>query len=124
MFGELNKVFQSPFTKSADFAEVEFTGLEPLFENYGGEHVFKVADMWINQKSKFGAHPVAGIVNEDGDAWYNVSLPKHMTEVVEAIISTPEMVNAVNAGACGFTIREYYSKTYKKKCYSVNFVDV
>lgn len=124
MFSNLNKVIASQFVRSPEFAGVSFVNLNVLYANRSADTVYKIADMWVNNKSKFGAHAVLGIVNEKGEAWYNVSIPAHMTEVINQIISSPDMVQAVNDGKCGFKIRPYHSKAYNKDCYSIEFVDI
>lgn len=124
MFASLNKVIASQFVRSAEFGETPFVSLGDLYANRPADAVYTIADAWINSKSKYGAHAVLGILNENDEAWYNVSIPAHMTEVIQRIIETPEMVEAVNNGACGFKIRMYHSKAYNKDCYTIEFVDI
>lgn len=122
MFAELNKVLESQFVRSGEFSELPFLKLSDVYEDEN--KVYTIADLWINPKSKFGEHPVVGILDEQGNAWQNVSLPKHMTETVKSIINSADMVQAVNDGKAGFKVRKYHSKTYNKDCFSIEFVDI
>ena len=115
MFKELNPTFESKFNTTSD--DKEFTSLEALYAT-NGEEPITVRGFFINKKAKYGAQAVAIL----DDAL--VSLPKHVLEKVEQIIEDDAMVDAINSGECGITIRPYYSEKYEKDCFGVNFVDM
>lgn len=53
-----------------------------------------------------------------------VNLPNHMINDVKDMIADDEIVDAINAGKVGFTIRTYDDKKHGKgKCYGVTWFD-
>ena len=127
MFEALNKSFESPFARSADFEKAEFINLEALYTILGGDaNPATVFDMWINTKSKFGEHGVLGVeLQIEGEPMiYNVSIPSHLNGVINSIRENADYITAVNEGKCGVQVYQYHSKTYNKDCYSVKFVDL
>ena len=61
LFSELNKSFESPFKVQIP-GDVEFCKLADLDINAK----YRLVTCYINSKSKFGAHPVAGVIDNDG----------------------------------------------------------
>lgn len=53
-----------------------------------------------------------------------LNLPERYLEVVESILATDNMVEAIKAGKCGLVITSFMSKKFKRKGYDVEFVDV
>lgn len=126
LFESKNKNFESPFTASPAFSEVEFVNLAGLYEMVGDD-VVVVRDMWINTKGKYGEHGVLGVqvfVNEQDIVFYNLSLPAHLNDTIKDIRGDEECIKAVNDGKCGIKVRQYHSKTYNKDCFSIEFVDL
>lgn len=80
-----------------------YVKLQDLLEANNGdiEAVYTVRALYINNKSKFGEQCVAALDD------VLVNLPVHKLEDVKAIIATPEAVDQINAGECGFQIRSY-----------------
>lgn len=115
MFNELNPKFESKFNETTDGKE--FTSLENIYAENGREPV-EVRGFFVNKKAKYGEQAIAILV----DAL--VSLPKHLLSKVKAIIDDDAMVEAINEGKAGISVYEYYSETYDKTCYGVNFVDM
>lgn len=91
--------------------------LEDMFNEQEGV-IFRIEGLFINENSKFGARPFVAF-----DKIYLADLPQHMTETIREMIGDPEVVEEINDGKVGFTVRAYMSKTYKKECYSIRFVD-
>lgn len=79
---------------------------------------FIILTMWINTKGKFGAHPV--IATPSG----LVDFPNSMTETVKEMIADDEVIEAVNAGKLGFTVRKYHTNRYNRDAYTADFVDL
>lgn len=79
---------------------------------------FIILTMWINTKGKFGAHPV--IATADG----LVDFPNAMTVTVREMIKDDEVIEAVNNGKLGFTIRKYHTNKYNRDAYTADFVDL
>lgn len=92
--------------------------LEDMFNEQEGV-VFHIEGLFINEKSKFGARPFVAF-----DKIYLADLPMHMTETIREMISDPEVVEEINDGKVGFTVRAYMSKNYNKECYSIRFEDI
>lgn len=78
----------------------------------------KILTMWINTKGKFGAHPV--IATPSG----LVDFPNAMAETVKEMIKDDEVIEAVNNGKLGFTIRKYHTNKYNRDAYTADFVDI
>lgn len=96
----------------------EYTSLDELYHNNEHDWVYPVKALFINKKSKYGDHPVIVTDNE------YVSVPKHLTDTVKAMIADDEAVDAINSGKLGFTIYEYVDSKYKRTCYSVTWIDM
>lgn len=97
----------------------EYRDMKSLFKENGPDTVYPIHGFYINKKSQFGLAPV---IISDG---YFVNCPQHMLDDVREILSDQEDIDAINAGAVGFKVREYLAKNYKnKKCYSAEFVDL
>lgn len=79
---------------------------------------FIILTMWINTKGKFGAHHV--IATPSGI----VDFPNSMTETVREMIKDDEVIEAVNNGKLGFTVRKYHSNKYNRDAYTADFVDL
>lgn len=116
IFSDLNKNFDSPF-KIPFPDDVEYKKLEDL----NIEESYQLVSCYVNPKSKFGAHPVAGVIDNDGII-FMLSLPKHLTNTFEIILSEPRYIDAINEGACRFKIKKCHSKKYDKDFYSIDFL--
>lgn len=79
---------------------------------------FIILAMWINTKGKFGAHPV--VATPSG----LVDFPNSMTETVKEMIKDDEVIEAVNNGKLGFTVRKYHTNKYNRDAYMADFVDL
>ena len=108
-----SKYQQRKFT--ADCKGFDYKSLHELYEQNGGYHVYPLRALYINERSKFGAAPVAAT-----DKCY-VNLPSHLCEVCRQMIADPETVDTINAGKAGFSIYTY--ETNNRLCYSVNWED-
>lgn len=99
--------------------DFKFTTLKDLYEN-DAKAVYGVDGIFINNKSKYGSHPV--IINTALDML--VDLPKHMLDDVKKILEDPEDVELIKSGKVGFSIEEYKDKNYGKTCYGVKWEDI
>lgn len=117
LFSELNKSFESPFNVQIP-DDVKFCKLADLDDKIS----YRLVTCYINSKSKFGAHPVAGVVDSDG-IFLVVSLPKHLTDVFSAILNEAKFIEAINAGKCHFKIKQCHSKKYNKDFLTIEFID-
>ena len=98
-----------------DFTQRAWCKLEDLF-NEQPDHLFQIDGLFINTKSKYGDRPFVAF-----DKVYLADLPQHMLEVVKDMIGDPEVVEEINSGKVGFTVRAYMSKNYNRECYSIRF---
>ena len=117
LFSELNKSFESPFKVQIP-SDVEFCKLDDLDDKIS----YRLVSCYINSKSKFGAHPVAGVVDTDG-IFLVVSLPRHLTDVFTAILNEPKYIEGINAGECYFKIKQCHSNKYNKDFLTIEFID-
>lgn len=95
-----------------------FIKLEDIFNKYNDEP-HKIEGFYIHSKSKFGDQAVVAF-----DKLYLADIPHHKTETIRAMLQDPEVIEEINAGKVGFTVRSYMSKTYKRECYDIVFVDL
>lgn len=103
--------FQTPTTH-------EYKNLETLFSEYNGDvsRVTVVRALYINHKSKFGDAPC--LVTD----FEIVNLPKFLTDDIKAIIADDEIVDDINSGRVGFTIRPYEKDG--RTFYSVDWIEL
>ena len=98
--------------------EPAYTSLADLFSEYGNDHVFPIAAIYINTKGMYG--PQAVIVMNENTL---VNLPSHLLKVCRDMIQDPEAVEAINNGNAGFKIYQYTGKN--GNCgFSVDWVDI
>lgn len=95
--------------------DLHFLKLSELDES---DTPFIILSMWINTKGKYGAHPV--VATPSG----LVDFPNSMTETVKEMIKDDEVIEAVNNGKLGFTIRKYHTNKYNRDAYTADFVDL
>ena len=117
LFSELNKSYESPFKVQIP-SDVEFCKLADLDIDTN----YRLVSCYINSKSKFGAHPVAGVIDTDG-IFLVVSLPRHLTDVFSEILDEPKYIEGINAGECYFKIKQCHSKKYNKDFLTIEFID-
>lgn len=110
-----NEVVKFKFEPSKDFT---FRKLEELYKENGKDEVYTVKGMFINTKSKYGNYPIV-VCSE-----YYVLLPKHLVDVVKEIRQDKQLVKDINGDKVGFEIYEYVQPKYKRKCYSINWLDI
>lgn len=94
--------------------DAPFKKLEELSQT----ETYTVRGLWISKKSIYGDHPV--ITSDD----FNIDLPKHTLDTVNALIADDEAVEAINAGKVGITVYDYTDKKYGKHCYGIRWVDI
>lgn len=85
------------------------------------EHMLSVYGLFINKKGKFQPHPVAIV---DTDHKVAVDLPSHLTDDVQNMLDSDEIVNYIKDGHCGIKIEPYFSSTWKKNFYGVQWLDI
>lgn len=102
---------------------LSYRSLADLYNQYGEDYVYRVRAIFINKKNKFGDTPIL-CVSIENEEKFLIDLPKHTLDVCNTILDSPEAVEAINGGECGIKIHTYYSKSYNKDCFSVNFCDV
>lgn len=95
-----------------------FVKLEDIY-NTANDEPHKIDGFFIHGKSRYGDQAVLCF-----DEKYATDLPHHKTEVMREMLADPEVVKEINDGLIGFTVRAYMSKTYKRECYDVVFVDL
>ena len=95
---------------------------EPVFKKLSElykENVnsYPVRSIYINRKGKYGDNPV--IVSDK----FSVSLPTHLLNTVQDLLSQDVFYDMVNGGKVGFAVYEFESPTYGTKGYSINWVE-
>lgn len=97
----------------------EFKTLEELFNVDGSEHVYEVRGVYT-YTSTYGK---GCFIKSSG---FNISLPSHMVETIEAIRNDLESVQEINEGQVGVNIYSYTlpDKYPNKTFYSINFVEL
>ena len=81
------------------------------------DKIYPVKALYINKKSVYGDAPCI-VINEGT----TVNLPKHLLETVIEMINDEECVNAINNCEVKFLVYRYYEPTYKKNCYSIDWL--
>ena len=85
----------------------QYTSLSD-FADFQGEEAAAVRCLTINEKSKYGAQPIAWL---DKDIALN--MPRHTLEMVKEMIEDPNVIEAVKAGKLGIKARPYVGKDGK-----------
>lgn len=116
IFANLNKSFESPFTLAFP-DDVDFKKLADLDIN----QTYKLMNCYINTKSKYGEHPIAGVMDSDGIC-FNLSLPRHLNEIIRTILGSQDYINAINAGEAFFSVKKCNSKKYNKDFLTIEFI--
>ena len=115
--------FASKYSKASPVFNIRlnkpaYTSLPDLFAEYGKDHVFAIAAIYINTKGRYGSQAVIAI-NEST----LVNMPAHLLEACEEMRKDPEAVEAINNGQAGFKVYQYSTKT-GKTCFSADWVDI
>lgn len=114
--------FSDKYNKGSKFdvntAEFEYKNLKELFEKNGADCKYRLLGFYINNKSKFGAAPVA--ICEG----FFANLPSHELDTVKEMLADPETVQDIKAGTCGFVIEPYKSKNFGTDCLGVRWCDL
>lgn len=116
VFANLNKSFESPFTVNPP-EDAEYKKLSDLIPNA----IYTMVSCYINPKSKFGEHGIAGVIDTDG-VIFNLSLPKHLNDVVTGILGDETYIDGVNAGECKFKIKSCHSNKYNRDFITIEFI--
>lgn len=100
-----------------------YKSLEDLYKEDGADFEHTAWGFYINKKTKFASKvtrekQAAVALTQDAP----VNLPDHMLGEILEIMEDEEATEAINAGQCVFKVRKYYSKQYKKDCYSIEFI--
>lgn len=114
MFNENFSHATKKFTFEAK--DFPFTTLDEVIKE-NGNVTLTVRSMFITKKSKHGPRPA--IITDS----LIVYLPDHCLEDVKKIMASDEYIEAVNAGKCGFTTRQYNDK-YGNVRNTGNFCDI
>lgn len=113
-------MFNEKFNHSQKFTfnsdSLPFADLKDIIEANGNATII-VRAVFINNKAKFGPRPC--IVSDSA----KINLPNHFVDDIREILATPEMIDAINAGKCGFTPCQYTDKNGVIRN-SGNFVDI
>lgn len=118
-FTSLNKEFTSPFNYEIG-ENAKYLKPSELKE----DEVYVMRSIFINTKSKFGEHPVCIIEADNEDKGFYVSLPAHLTKIAKTILENDDAIEAINNRKCGIKARKFYSKTYNREGFSVDFVNI
>lgn len=89
-----------------------FKKLADFFNN--GIKKIQVFGFFFTKSEKYGLQPVA--ITKD----CLVNLPTHLRDTISNMLKDSETVDAIKAGDCTLSIRQYNSK-YGKICYDVTF---
>lgn len=90
-------------------------------ENVEGDVVYKVNGVFpVN--NEFGLKYFLSL-EKDGD-FFNFSLPINENDNAHTIITNSECIQAINNGECGVKIGAYFNKKYKRKCSTIEWVNI
>lgn len=78
----------------------------------------RVRAFYLNKKSEYGLQYSAYL----DDTGVMINVPKHLTDLIEKIISDETLVNAINDGHCG--VKPYEYEKGGKIYTSLEFVDI
>lgn len=112
--------FSEKFNKvafSVDTTDMTYCKLSELYNSNALATVYRLDAIFIN-KSQLGESPLF-IVGELGKM---VNMPSYLVPTCRDILADVDAVQAIKAGAVGFTVYEYES--HARKCYGVRFVDI
>ena len=101
-----------------DTSDYDYLKLEDLYARDGEGAVYPVLGLYIGTKSKFDAETPIIATDES-----YVNLPVHQLAEIKAMLEDRDAVNAINAGACGFTIEKFHQKRFDIDCYSAKWCD-
>lgn len=96
--------------------DTPFIELSELYKH--GDKVFIVRGLYINTKGVYGDNPTVVLDK------YFVNLPKHLLNTVKEMRQDNEVTEGINNGKVGFKIYEYTQESYRRKCYSVIWVEI
>ena len=103
---------------NVDTSMFDYLSIEQAASKYGVNVPIRLRGLYIGDKSKF--------VEEDArlatDDEY-INLPQHQLKEVKKILADPSAIRDINAGRCGFVIREYFQKRFQVTCYSAEWID-
>ena len=105
---------------NVDYSKRSWIKLEDIYNSpaYNEQEVHQIYGLFINEKGKYGKRPyVATDI-------HLIDLPQHMTPVIEQMLQDPEVIQQINEGKAGFTVRAYMSNNYQRECYAITFVDI
>ena len=83
-----------------------FTSVSEFLKDHDMSLTYQVKGMFTYT----GEYGETGVIIIDG---YNIRVPKYMVDKIKEIRSTPDMVDAINAGFCGLKFRAYEDKKHK-----------
>lgn len=115
-FNHGNNVFGID-TKDYDFEKME----DAFNDDHFKDHTFNVYGLFINKGGKYQPHPVAIVDIQNKIA---VDLPSHLTDDVQQMLDSDEIIQYIKDGHCGFKIEPYFSKNWKKSFYGVQWLDL
>lgn len=99
---------QFTFNIPDEFEFAKLADLDPTKQH-------RVNILYINDNSDFEDAPVA--VTDEA----LVNLPAHLTKTVQQILSDQDLIDQINSGTIGFTVREYKNKYGKQ--HTVTWID-
>lgn len=93
-------------------AGFDYVNLEDLYTRNKADKIYKVCGLYIGTKSQFDPEVPIVALNDT-----YVNLPVHQLSEVQSMLSSPQAIQGIRNGECGFTIQHYYQQRYKKDCY-------
>lgn len=108
---------------------IEYASGEELINTYGKNTVYEVSALYISKAGLYGDSPIARVTVssypvDDNDYTYLLNMPKHMTDVVNDILSEPASVNDIRNRKVGIKLYPYHSNSYNRDCVGVEWVDL
>ena len=105
----------------------DYMTLEELVKKNGLDQVYQIKKIWINTKSAYNPETPVVEIEE-----CHVNIPPHQIFEVKEMLADDDCVEAIEAGYCGFKIREYEKilengkgkKKIVKVCYNAEWTDV
>ena len=107
-----------------------YVSLEDLYKTNGPDKVYEGKAIWIRHaKTDENGNITDGSMYEENPVvtieGLFVNIPHHQLKQIKAMLGTDTIIEEVDAGRFGFTIREY-DNAYKKgeKAYAANWCDI
>ena len=107
-----------------------FVSLKDLYEKNGPDALYEIKSIWIREAQKDDkGNIIDGSINEENPVitidGLHVNIPQNQLEQIRRMLNEQDVIDYVNSGLAGFSIREYPNK-YRpgELCYAANWCNL